>query len=120
MGSEMCIRDSFELVVDSVVENGELHSFTYDDQFLDVQFDTPPAVDEERSLTVYYHGVPHRDPDWGGFYFASGYIYNLGIGLSTIPPNFGKVWYPCFDSFVERATYTYLSLIHISEPTRPY
>ena len=58
------------------------------------------------SLTVYYHGHPHLDTDWGGFYFESGYIYNLGIGLTTIP-NFGKVWYPCFDSFVERATYSY-------------
>ena len=37
----------------------------------------------------------------------SDYIYTLGIGLTTIPPNFGKVWYPCFDNFVERATYTY-------------
>lgn len=99
--------DLFELIVDSVLENGVVRSFTYDDQYLDVQFDTPPAVQEERTLTVHYHGVPHRDPDWGGFYFASGYVYNLGIGLSTIPPNFGKVWYPCFDSFVERATYTY-------------
>ena len=40
-------------------------------------------------------------------YFASDLIYNLGIGLTTIPPNFGRVWYPCFDNFVERATYTY-------------
>ena len=28
------------------------------------------------------------------------------IGLTTIPPNFGRVWYPCFDNFVERATCT--------------
>jgi aminopeptidase N len=59
------------------------------------------------AVTVYYHGDPYQDPVWGGFYFQANYIYNLGIGLSTIPPNFGKVWYPCFDSFVERATYEY-------------
>ena len=35
------------------------------------------------------------------------YIDNLGIGLTTVPPNFGKVWYPCFDSFMERAAYTF-------------
>ncbi|MFM7729361.1 MAG: M1 family aminopeptidase, partial [Flavobacteriales bacterium] len=58
-------------------------------------------------VTVHYHGDPYQDPVWGGFYFQANYIYNLGIGLSTIPPNFGKVWYPCFDSFVERATYEY-------------
>lgn len=43
----------------------------------------------------------------GWFYFADPYIYNLGIGLSTTPPNFGKVWFPCFDNFVERSTYDY-------------
>ena len=58
------------------------------------------------AIDVWYQGSPYQDPYWGGFYFVSDYIYNLGIGLTTIPPNFGKVWYPCFDNFVERATYT--------------
>ncbi|MBK9108456.1 MAG: hypothetical protein IPM92_08815 [Saprospiraceae bacterium] len=61
----------------------------------------------EHALTVFYQGIPVRDPVWGGFYFADDYIYNLGIGLSTTPPNFGKVWFPCFDNFVERATFDY-------------
>ena len=108
MADQAFIRfDLFELAVDSVVgENGPL-TFGHDGQFLRVDFVAPPLIGEERVITVHYHGNPHRDPDWGGFYFESGYIYNLGIGLTTIPPNFGKVWYPCFDSFVERATYTY-------------
>lgn len=99
--------DLFQLTVDSVRNADGPLTFTYDDQFLKVEFNSVPVVGEEQALTVHYHGVPHRDPEWGGFYFESGYAYNLGIGLSTIPPNFGKVWYPCFDSFVERATYTY-------------
>lgn len=108
MADQAFVRfDLFELEVDSVVgANGPL-TFSYDQQFLRVEFDTPPLIGEEVELTVYYNGMPYRDPEWGGFYFESGYMYNLGIGLSTIPPNFGKVWYPCFDSFVERATYTY-------------
>ncbi len=94
------------LIVDSVTSSDGLLPFTHSDDLLDI--DLPPgAVGDTGVLTVHYHGEPARDPDWGGFYFQSGYIYNLGIGLSTIPPNFGKVWYPCFDSFVERASYTY-------------
>ncbi len=99
--------DLYQLEVDSVTDANGPMSFSYDGDFLDVAFDTPPLIGEEKSVTVHYRGAPYRDPDWGGFYFESGYMYNLGIGLSTIPPNFGKVWYPCFDSFVERATYTY-------------
>jgi len=108
MADQSFIRfDLFQLEVDSVVgEEGPL-AFGYDGEFLKVEFTASPLIGEVHAVTVHYHGEPHRDGDWGGFYFESGYIYNLGIGLSTIPPNFGKVWYPCFDSFVERASYTY-------------
>lgn len=99
--------DLYQLVVDSVVDVNGPVAYTYDGDFLRVELTDAPAIGEEREVTVYYDGAPHRDPEWGGFYHENGYMYNLGIGLSTIPPNFGKVWYPCFDSFVERATYTY-------------
>ena len=108
MAGQAFIRfDLFQLSVDSVVDGTGALSFSYDGGFLRVDFAQPPLIGTNYQLTVYYHGSPHRDPEWGGFYFESDYIYNLGIGLSTIPPNFGKVWYPCFDSFVERATYSY-------------
>lgn len=99
--------DLMDLQVDSVKNANNTLAYAYDGLFLDIALDEIPNVGETYSTTVYYQGSPYQDPVWGGFYFESQYIYNLGIGLSTIPPNFGKVWYPCFDSFVERATYTY-------------
>ena len=99
--------DLFALMVDSVRADGAPVVFAHDGQFLDISLPAVMNTGDEAALTVYYHGDPHQDPEWGGFYFESQYIYNLGIGISTIPPNFGKVWYPCFDSFVERASYTY-------------
>lgn len=99
--------DLVRLIVDSVKNESGLLPFTTDSQFVKVQYPSALTLNDTNSLTIYYHGHPYQDPVWGGFYFESGYIYNLGIGLSTIPPNFGKVWYPCFDSFVERATYSY-------------
>ncbi len=101
------ILDLFELQVDSVVDENGLMTYNYDDEFLQVYFADSPPADEEVEMTVYYHGEPHADPYWGGFYFTLNYIYNLGIGLTTVPPNHGKVWYPCFDTFIERATYAY-------------
>jgi aminopeptidase N len=99
--------DLFQLQVDSVKDETGNLNYSYDGNFLDVQFAEVPAIGETQLITVYYQGNPYQDPTWGGFYFESNYIYSLGIGLTTIPPNFGRVWYPCFDSFVERATYTY-------------
>lgn len=99
--------DLVELQVDSVVGASGTLNFMQDDQNLTVYLPAAPPIGVDQLITVYYGGQPHRDPEWGGFCFEQGYIYNLGIGISTIPPNFGKVWYPCFDSFVERATYTF-------------
>lgn len=99
--------DLLQLTVDSVLSNGALLVHSHDGQFLDIILPAAMNTGEEASVSVYYHGDPYQDPEWGGFYFEGQYIYNLGIGISTIPPNFGKVWYPCFDSFVERASYTY-------------
>ncbi|WP_306641217.1 M1 family aminopeptidase [Sanyastnella coralliicola] len=104
---ESIILDLFQLQVDSVVDATGQLTYTHDGEFLQVYFDESPEVGETYDMTVYYQGDPHQDPGWGGFYFQSFYIYNLGIGLTTVPPNFGKVWYPCFDTFLERASYTY-------------
>ena len=99
--------DLYNLTVDSVRWEQAPASFSYDGNILTVQAPVEMNTADSASVVVYYRGQPYQDPVWGGFYFQASYIYNLGIGLSTIPPNFGRVWYPCFDSFVERATYEY-------------
>jgi hypothetical protein len=99
--------DLLSLQVDSVTGDGGAYTHVNDGTYLRVFLPYVPEVGVDHELTVHYQGQPHKDPYWGGFYFEQGYIYNLGIGLTSIPPNFGKVWYPCFDSFVERATYSY-------------
>jgi hypothetical protein len=99
--------DLYQLTIDSISDDSGLLDYSYDDECLRVYFSETPLTSDTSTVSVYYHGTPHQDPVWGGFYFELGYVYNLGIGLSTIPPNFGKVWYPCFDTFVERAAYQY-------------
>ncbi|MFN0033365.1 MAG: M1 family aminopeptidase, partial [Flavobacteriales bacterium] len=99
--------DLKDLAVDSVKDESGTLLYSQYDEILHVNFSTIPTMDDTLHITVWYQGEPYKDPVWGGFYFEANYMYNLGIGLSTIPPNFGRVWYPCFDSFVERATYEY-------------
>ena len=62
------------------------------------------------TVRVYYHGAPIHDTSWGGFYYSSGYAYNMGVGMNALPHNFGRVWFPCFDNFRERCTYTIQTL----------
>jgi aminopeptidase N len=99
--------DLKKLQIDSIVFHGAPIVFDYTNDIITAYFGQSLPLGQEDELTVYYRGVPSRDPVWGGFYFDADYIYNLGIGLSTTPPNFGKVWFPCFDNFVERSTFDY-------------
>ncbi len=100
--------DLVELAVDSIRINGVNADHAQTESQLHVELPEEGwQTGTDYEIEVWYQGSPYQDPYWGGFYFVSDYIYNLGIGLTTIPPNFGKVWYPCFDNFVERAAYTY-------------
>lgn len=98
--------DLLSLSVDSVKSSGALLSYTYNDTLLRVSFSNPMNQNETGELEVYYHGTPTTDASgFGGFYFQGSYAYNLGVGFAASPHNYGRVWHPCFDNFVERATY---------------
>lgn len=104
--------DLLKLIVDSVKENNQLLTYTYNDTVLKVNFTSPKNTVDTSVFTVYYKGVPQIDATgWGGFYFdnAQGaqYAYNLGVGFGAKPHNYGRVWFPCFDNFVERSKYEF-------------
>lgn len=68
-------------------------------------------------VEVFYHGHPISDPNFGGFYFTSQFAYAVGIDIDDVPHNNGKTWYPCFDNFVEKATYDFhltIPMTHMS------
>lgn len=96
------------LAVDSITLDGEAWGYlqTGDSVFIDAPVGGWPAQGVQ-VVALYYHGQPGKDPYWGGMSLTGDYIYSLGIGLTSIPPNHGKAWYPCFDQFRERAGYTF-------------
>jgi hypothetical protein len=98
--------DLLNLQVDSVKYQGQDASFTYSGELLRVNFPNALNQNQTDSVVVYYQGTPVTDASgWGGFYFQNGYAFNLGVGFAADPHNFGRVWHPCFDNFVERAQY---------------
>ncbi len=100
--------DFLDLDIDSVIWNGAPVSYDFDGILLETFFSTPLNSTDTTSITVYYQGTPTADPSgFGGFDFSGHYAYNLGIGLSSNPYNFGRSWFPCFDNFVERSTYNF-------------
>ena len=98
--------DLLQMNIDSITQGSTTNSFSYNDTLLVVTLQTPMSINDVDSVTVYYNGSPQGDPsNWGGFYFQGNYSYNLGVGFGADPHNYGRVWHPCFDNFVERATY---------------
>jgi aminopeptidase N len=99
--------DLLQMNIDSVLQNGSALTYHYNDTLLILELQNLLQQDDELSVIVYYHGIPQGDPSgWGGFYQQGNYSYNLGVGFAAKPHNYGRVWHPCFDNFVERATYT--------------
>ncbi|HTF05335.1 MAG TPA: M1 family metallopeptidase, partial [Bacteroidia bacterium] len=99
--------DLLELTIDSIKIGSSLLTYTYDDTLIKITLPSVMNTGDTADITVWYNGQPQGDPSgWGGFYFQSGYAYNLGVGFGADPHVYGRVWHPCFDNFIERATYS--------------
>lgn len=104
--TELCL-DLLELNVDSIKMGATMLTFTYNDTLLKIALPVTMNIGDTSDVTVWYNGPPQGDPSgWGGFYFQSGYAYNLGVGFGANPHVYGRVWFPCFDNFIERSTFT--------------
>lgn len=99
--------DLLALTVDSVYANNTSLAFAQSGESLFVVLSDALQAGDSLSVYVDYHGHPAQDASWGGFYFASGYAYNLGVGFEAVPHNFGRVWFPCFDNFLERSSFSF-------------
>jgi len=100
--------DLLRLTIDSLRIGTTPLAYSYNDTLLICKLPAAVNIGDTSSITVYYHGKPKGDASgWGGFYFQSTFAYNLGVGFAANPHNYGRVWYPCFDNFVERAVYEF-------------
>lgn len=101
--------DLLGMTIDSVVMNASQLTYTYDDTLLSISLAAAMNTGDTSDIDIWYHGRPQMDASgWGGFYYQSGYAYNLGVGFDANPHCFGRAWFPCFDNFVERSKYTFI------------
>ncbi len=100
------LLDLLKLNIDSVTVNNQSTTFTYDSLTLKVNLTQVMNTNDSATIRVYYYGNPKTDASFGGFYFIDQYAYNMGVALTSVPHNFGRCWFPCFDNFVERSTFT--------------
>lgn len=100
--------DLVALTVDSVLQNGVRLNHQHVNSKISIKLLSMLNADDTASVKVFYKGAPIGDvTGWGGFYFQNGFAYNLGVGFGADPHNYGRVWFPCFDNFMERSSYTF-------------
>jgi len=99
--------DLLMLTVDSIYINSQkMNNFGYNDTLITIPTNNPLNTTDTVNVTVYYHGQPVKDPStWGGFYFSTTDAFNLGVGFDDNPHNYGRIWFPCIDDFIDKATY---------------
>jgi hypothetical protein len=109
--------DLLGLATEAVSVNDSPVNFTHQGEKVTADIKSV-AIGDTFTLRIEYSGKPQRDPQWGGFYFNGPYAFNLGVGFASDPHNFGRVWFPCFDNFTDRATYT--TIVTVDSGYRAY
>lgn len=102
--------DLLKLDVDSVKIDNQIAVFSHNDTVLRINLTSPLDSGIVFHCLVYYHGIPVTDASgWGGFYFQAdgSYAYNMGVGMTANPHNYGRVWFPCLDDFIDKSTYEF-------------
>lgn len=94
------------LTVEKIEVDGEEVDFRQESPKLYVKLKETASAGQELKVNVFYAGRP-QNAAFGGFYFSSNYAYNLGVGIGVAPPNYGRAWFPCFDSFSSRSLYDF-------------
>ncbi|HYV55455.1 MAG TPA: M1 family aminopeptidase [Chitinophagaceae bacterium] len=95
------------LTIDSIKSSGVALAYSYNDTTIHIAPAAVMNVNDSIVIQVYYHGAPKTDGSFGGFYFATPYAYNIGVGFDADPHNFARTWFPCIDEFTDRSTYEF-------------
>jgi hypothetical protein len=97
------------LAVDSIAIGFSSCSYFQSAKQVRVTFPAPINAADTLTLSFWYHGQPIQNPgDFGGFYWNQQYAFNIGVSFLSQPHNFGRVWFPCYDNFTERSTFSFL------------
>lgn len=94
------------LNVDSIKYENQNLSFSHSGHILSIPLNDTLSIGDTAKVEVFYAGTPIKDGSgFGGFYFSTAYAFNLGVAINGNPPGFGRSWFPCIDSFTDKATY---------------
>jgi len=100
--------DLLNFEIDSLQLNDvSSYAYEYDKKKVSIKYSSSIFNLDNNKIRIYYHGKPESDKRWGGFYFKDGIAFNMGVGMDSDPPCFGRCWFACRDNFYDKAIYEY-------------
>lgn len=97
-----------DLAVDKIFANSiEVKKFDYNKQLITIPLKQKLDSGKLIKVEILYHGKPKKHDRWGGFIFKDSVAFNMGVGMGASPHTYGRAWFPCIDSFTDRATFSY-------------
>jgi hypothetical protein len=97
-----------QFTIDSIIQNGQSLTYTYNDTLLQINLNAPMNAGDTSTISIAYHGITHTEANgWGGFHVNENYAFNMGVGFETDPHNYGRCWYPCVETFTDKALYEF-------------
>lgn len=106
-GIEAIAFDLLQLNISSIeIDGNTVDTWYYNDTLLNIPLSPGINIDDTISVNICYNGTPQVESyGWGGFHISYNAAYNLGVAFAADPHVYGRVWFPCFDEFKDRATY---------------
>ncbi len=96
------------LAIDSITIENQNAIYTKDQKSILIMLPKLYNQGDSIKMDIYYGGTPKTDASgFGGFYFSKDYAYAIGVGFLADPHPFGRSWFPCFDNFIMKSTYSF-------------
>jgi len=87
--------------------NNKEIDYQYDKKNILFPINQKYTLNDTFHLSVKYSGKPTQDKTWGGFFIKKNTAFNYGVGMSAIPPTFGRAWFVANDNFTDHALYRF-------------
>ena len=98
------------MVVDSVIVNGQVHSFSHNNHLIKIPIEPPLTVGSFINAEIYYSGNGQSSSVSGYNGISNGTAYNSSVTYTYSEPFWSKIWWPCKQDLDDKSDSIHISI----------
>ncbi len=104
------LTETTYMKVDSVIINGQVHSFTHTNHLIKVPIDPPLPVGSFINAEIYYYGngQPSGVSSYSGI--SNGTVYNSSVTCTYSEAYWARIWWPCKQILSDKSDSIHISI----------